>query len=69
MLVNEELLQLAASVSKVVTYNESHLVLIGRAGIGRKSALKIVTALQSARLITLTNAVPNQLNLDLKMVI
>lgn len=68
ILVNQELLHLSASVSKILSAPEGNVVMIGRAGIGRKSAVKIVSALQSARLIVPISGLQPQFNADLKSV-
>lgn len=65
VLVNVELLKLCASVAKVLTVSSGHAVLVGRSGIGRKSAIKIVSALQSAHIIIPTI---QQFKTDLKNV-
>ncbi|XP_015834463.1 cytoplasmic dynein 2 heavy chain 1 [Tribolium castaneum] len=69
VLVNNELLQLTASVSKILSAPEGHTVLVGRAGIGRKSAVKIVSSLQSAHLIIPISGTQPQFNNDLKFAI
>ncbi|KAJ3658130.1 hypothetical protein Zmor_009888 [Zophobas morio] len=69
ILVNQELLHLSASVSKILSAPEGNVVMIGRAGIGRKSAVKIVSALQSARLIVPISGLQPQFNADLKSAI
>ncbi|CAG9863949.1 unnamed protein product [Phyllotreta striolata] len=64
LVLNEELLHLTANILKIVSRPGGNVLLIGKSGVGRKSAIKIVTALQSAKLI-----VPSLdfLNNDLKM--
>lgn len=62
VLITEELLDLTATISKSVCFPRGNIVLIGRSGAGRRTAIKIISSLQSAKLI-----VPqNNLNTDLK---
>lgn len=48
-----ELLRLTSSIDRCLSASKGSLLLAGRPGVGRKTALKIVSALQSTRLITL----------------
>ncbi|RZC33069.1 cytoplasmic dynein 2 heavy chain 1 [Asbolus verrucosus] len=66
ILINNELLHLAASISKILSAPEGNVVLVGRAGIGRKSAVKIMSSLQSAKLIIPNSGAHSQFNNDLK---
>lgn len=68
ILITSELLQLSASVAKILSAPEGNAVMVGRAGIGRKSAVKIVSSLQSARLIIPISRAQPQFNADLKSV-
>ncbi|KAJ8926445.1 hypothetical protein NQ314_021234 [Rhamnusium bicolor] len=67
VLINEELLHLTSVIAKTVSYPCGNALLIGKSGIGRKSAVKIISALQSAKLIVPVNEQPN-FNNDLKAV-
>jgi dynein heavy chain 2 len=69
ILITSELLQLSASVAKILSAPEGNAVMVGRAGIGRKSAVKIVSSLQSARLIIPISRAQPQFNADLKSAI
>lgn len=67
ILINDELLHLTAGILKTLSYPGGNVLLIGRSGIGRKSAVKITSALQTAKLITLEHD-ELQFNNDLKAV-
>lgn len=67
ILINDELLHLTASISKTLSCPGGNILLIGQSGIGRKSAVKIASALQSSKLITLEDD-ELQFNNDLKAV-
>lgn len=67
LLFTPELLNLTADLSRSLTRDAGSVLLIGCAGVGRKSAVRIVSALQSAKLI-----IPASIKLfnnDLKYVI
>ncbi|KAI4463438.1 dynein heavy chain family protein [Holotrichia oblita] len=61
-----ELLNLTASLSMSLTRDAGSVLLIGSAGVGRKSAVRIVSALQSAKLVVPISA--KLFNNDLKYV-
>ncbi|KAG5876642.1 hypothetical protein JTB14_012987 [Gonioctena quinquepunctata] len=63
LIVNEELLDLTASIIRSVSTPEGNVLSVGKSGVGRRSALKITSALRSARLIAPSR---EQLNNDLK---
>lgn len=59
LLITKELLHLTSALTRALTISEGCVALIGRSGVGRRSSLKIVSALQSAKLITpITNKQP-----------
>lgn len=60
-----EFLQLTANVARAVTIPQSHVCLAGRSGSGRKSSIKLISALLNHRLVTVHVNVKN----DLKMAI
>ena len=66
LLIVRELLHLTAAVSKALTSPGNNLLLVGCAGVGRKSSVRIVSAYQLAKLITPCNI--KQFNSDLKLV-
>ncbi|XP_018579489.1 cytoplasmic dynein 2 heavy chain 1 [Anoplophora glabripennis] len=68
IIINDELLHLTASISKTLSCPRGNILLVGKSGVGRKSAIKIVSALQSAKLITPEND-EQQFNNDLKAAI
>lgn len=53
ILIIDELLRLASCIDRCLSAQKGSLLLAGRPGVGRKTALKIVSSLQSTRLITL----------------
>lgn len=68
LLIIKELLHLTSALNNALTFPGGSIALIGRNGVGRRSSLKIISALQSAKLITpLTNNQPF-FNNDLKLV-
>nr|CAI5869002.1 unnamed protein product [Callosobruchus analis] len=51
LVVTEDLLHITADVTKTLSNPGGHMLLIGKPGIGRRSAVKIASALRSAKLI------------------
>lgn len=48
----EERLKLTAQTDRAITCPRGHLLLAGRAGVGRRLALRLVAARHDARIIT-----------------
>lgn len=69
MQFTKELLNLTAKLAKGVTEKRGHLLLIGKSGIGRKTAIKILSALFGHKLLIPAADNDLQFNNDLKMVI
>lgn len=53
ILIFKEVLENVSRVDRVLSVPRSSLLLAGRTGVGRKSAVRIVSALNNARLYTL----------------
>uniref|UniRef100_A0A6P7FU93 Cytoplasmic dynein 2 heavy chain 1 n=1 Tax=Diabrotica virgifera virgifera TaxID=50390 RepID=A0A6P7FU93_DIAVI len=66
LVINDELLQLTASILKTLSRFKGNILLVGKSGVGRKSAVKISATLQSARLMGPTSEQQPLLNNDLK---
>lgn len=69
MSINQELLDLTAVVFKNCSCLGENILMIGKSGTGRRSALKIAAALLSAKLLVPASEQRIQLNMDLKMAI
>lgn len=52
LLLTTELLHLVACIDKVLSATAGSLLLAGRSGVGRKSAVRIVSALHNIKLYT-----------------
>jgi dynein heavy chain 2 len=53
VVITPEVLENVAFMDRILSFPCSSLVLAGRAGIGRRTALSIVSALHQARIVTL----------------
>ncbi|XP_017783105.1 PREDICTED: cytoplasmic dynein 2 heavy chain 1 [Nicrophorus vespilloides] len=62
-----ELLYLTANLSRALSAAGGNCVLVGSAGLGRRSALKIVSTLESSRLIVASTANENYFRNELKL--
>lgn len=72
LLVFPELLQQVACVDRVLSVPRGSLLLAGRSGVGRKSSVRIVSALHSKKLLTPKvgrNYSLNSFKIDLKQVL
>ncbi|XP_056634261.1 cytoplasmic dynein 2 heavy chain 1 [Diorhabda sublineata] len=67
LVINDELLHLTSSILKTLSYPNGNILLIGKSGVGRKSAVKISAALQTAKLIVPASEHQPFLNNDLKL--
>lgn len=65
IIVTKSLLNLLSSVAKTLTLKGGHLMMVGRSGMGRRTSVKIASALYSSKLV-----MPNTAHLtnDLKYV-
>lgn len=52
LIVFQEVLDVVAYVDRVLSAPHGSLLLVGRAGVGRKSAVRIVSALHGAKLVS-----------------
>ncbi|XP_044749353.1 cytoplasmic dynein 2 heavy chain 1 [Coccinella septempunctata] len=66
VIMTKDLLYLLSSVNKVLTSADGHLMLIGRSGLGRRTSVKIASALYSAKLIVPNCGKAYQSGSDLK---
>ncbi|CAH0554581.1 unnamed protein product [Brassicogethes aeneus] len=66
VMVNDELINICSVISKILSGLEENLVLLGISGVGRRSALKIISALLSAKLIVPSSETQSQLYIELK---
>lgn len=67
----DELLRLTSSIDCHFSGSNTSLILAGRSGIGRKTALTIVSSMQAARVVTLNmsqNYNVKSFKIDLKTV-
>lgn len=62
-----ELLDLTSKVNKVISTPAGSIVLAGRTGVGRKSAIKIVSSMQNSRVISVAES-NQQFKIDVKSV-
>lgn len=53
--ITPELLNLTATLAKGITRRKGHLLLLGKSGVGRKTSIKILSALFSHKLIITNN--------------
>ncbi|VEN39261.1 unnamed protein product [Callosobruchus maculatus] len=67
LVVTEDLLHITANVTKTLSMPGGHLLLIGKSGTGRRSAVKITSALRSAKLIEPALDTQPHFNNDLKI--
>ncbi|XP_074038391.1 dynein cytoplasmic heavy chain beethoven [Leptinotarsa decemlineata] len=67
LIINDELLDLTASILKTVSCPGGNVLLVGKSGVGRRSALKIASALQSSKVLAPSSEKQPQLNNDLKV--
>lgn len=68
ILIINEFLHLTSRIAKALTEPSGSLLLIGRSGVGRRSSIKVVSALQSVKLIMPITTNQPQFNTDLKNV-
>lgn len=64
----KELIHLTASTAKAFI-GKGHLLMVGKSGVGRRSSVKIISALMSAKLVIPTSSNTNKFNADLKSAI
>lgn len=69
LLIIPELLSLASTISRALSQPAGCALLAGRSGVGRRSALRIASILQGAKLITPATETLAQFKVDLKSVI
>lgn len=62
------MLHLSSSIAKTTSMPKGNVFLIGKAGVGRKSSVKIVSALQSAKIIAPESDHQPEFNNDIKAV-
>ncbi|CAH1986240.1 unnamed protein product [Acanthoscelides obtectus] len=67
LVVTEDLLDITAEVTKTLSNPGGHILLIGKPGIGRRSAVKVASALRNAKLIEPALDTQPQFNNDLKL--
>ncbi|XP_076274081.1 dynein cytoplasmic heavy chain beethoven isoform X2 [Rhynchophorus ferrugineus] len=67
VIVNEPMLSLTAAVLRTATISNQHMLLVGKAGVGRKTSLKIASALSSVRIIHPISAASPYFYNDLKL--
>lgn len=68
LLVTKELLHLTSALNRALTHAGGCAALVGRNGVGRRASLKIISALESAKLIVPTTNNQPFFNNDLKVV-
>ncbi|XP_050308267.1 LOW QUALITY PROTEIN: cytoplasmic dynein 2 heavy chain 1-like [Anthonomus grandis grandis] len=68
-IVNDEILLLTSAVVRSAVLEGHHLLLIGKSGVGRKTSIKITSALQSKRIIHPTSMSYPLFHNDLKMAV
>lgn len=68
VVVNDEFIYLTSTIIKELNVLGRGLLLIGTAGIGRKSSVKLVAALRNAKVIIPTVAIQPHFNIQLKSV-
>lgn len=68
LLILPELLSMTSSLARCLTQPGGCALLAGRSGVGRHSSLRIISALQSVKLITPMCETISQFKLDLKSV-
>ncbi|GLV36072.1 beethoven [Carabus blaptoides fortunei] len=66
LLILPELLSMTSSLARCLTQPSGCALLAGRSGVGRHSSLRIISALQSAKLITPISETISQFKIDLK---
>lgn len=66
--INNELSYLTATIAKALSLSGGNTLLIGKDGIGRRSALKIVSTILSSRIITVESGEQLAFNNTLKTV-
>lgn len=67
LLIIPELLSLTATISKILTQPAGSTLLIGKSGIGRRSAVRIISTLQGSKLVLPSFESLVQFKIDLKL--
>lgn len=67
LLIIPELLNLVSAISRSLSQVAGCVLLAGRSGVGRHSSVRIVSALQSARIITAGSESLNSFKIELKL--
>lgn len=68
LLIIPELLSLTSAISRALSEAGGHVLLAGRSGVGRRSALRIAATIQGAKLISPATGTLAQFKIDLKSV-
>ncbi|XP_060532310.1 cytoplasmic dynein 2 heavy chain 1 isoform X2 [Cylas formicarius] len=69
IVVNEECLELTSNVVRATASEGSNVVMIGRPGVGRKSAVKIASALKSVKIVAPSTGMSPYFQNELKVAI